>query len=388
MTGDPAAVPAADIARVREEAVAALRAAGDADSLEKARACFLGRKGGIRRLLESIPTLPEAERRDFGKSANALKIELEGLFQARQAELGAATPAAPAGPRPDITLPGKAQTIGHRHVLTRVIGELADLFATMGFEHVEGPEVELEHYNFKALNIPMDHPAQDPWNTFYVAPGEGLPPASVGNLGRMLLRSHTSTVQIRAMEMRKPPLRIIASGKVFRPDTVDATHMYLFHQMEGLLVEESVSFGDLKGVLALFAERYFGEGTKTRFRPSFFPFTEPSAEVDISCIFCANRRGAIGAAGSRNRNLPPNSTTPVTGETPGNRCSVCGGSGWIEILGAGMVHPNVFRSVGYDPAKWRGFAFGMGIERIAMLRYGINDIRLFTENDVGFLKQF
>ncbi|MEK7242084.1 MAG: phenylalanine--tRNA ligase subunit alpha, partial [Planctomycetota bacterium] len=251
----------------------------------------------------------------------------------------------------DVSLPGHIPPRGGTHPLVQTIQEIKEIFGRMGFQVGSGPEVELEYYNFEALNIPPDHPSRDDFDTFYVSDD-------------VLLRSQTSTVQIRVMQKQKPPIRIIAPGKVFRPDTVDARHSFMFHQIEGLMVGgstagEGVNFGHLKGVLSLFAKTYFGPDTRMRLRPSFFPFTEPSAEVEISCSFCK-----------------------------GKGCSVCGGSGWLEILGAGMVHPNVFKAVGYDPEQYTGFAFGMGVERIAMLKYGIDDIRLFFENDVRFLSQF
>lgn len=335
------------ITKIRTEALNMLNGAKTAAELEQARIQYLGRKGAVKYLTELIPGLPQEARREFGKSVNDLKQELEKLFNEKQSGIGKnQVPAKHAQAVLDITLPGRAQKIGHCHPITTTIETLVEIFATLGFESRDGPEVEIEHYNFDALNIPKDHPAHDPFDTFYIQED-------------VLLRSHTSPGQVRVMESRKPPLRVVIPGKVFRPDTIDATHSYMFHQIEGLLVEEKVSFGDLKGVLSLFAERYFGSETHTRFRPSFFPFTEPSAEMDISCIFCK-----------------------------GKGCSTCKTTGWIEILGCGMVHPNVFRAVRYDPDRYRGFAFGIGIERVTMIKYQIPDIRLFTENDLRFLHQF
>ncbi|MDP2933634.1 MAG: phenylalanine--tRNA ligase subunit alpha, partial [bacterium] len=253
-----------------------------------------------------------------------------------------------AGSVVDITSPGIAQELGHLHPITQVIDEICTIFARLGFAVVEGPEIETEENNFTGLNIPLEHPSRDAFDTFYLK-----------NTKHLLLRSHTSPVQIRVMKARKPPLAVIVPGRVYRPDATDASHAFMFHQIEGFVVDTDIKFSDLKGVLEVFAKSVFGAETQMRFRPHFFPFTEPSAEVDISCAICH-----------------------------GSGCSSCGRKGWLEILGAGMIHPNVFRHVGYDPKIYTGFAFGMGIERIAMLKYGINDIRLFCENDLRFLKQF
>jgi phenylalanyl-tRNA synthetase alpha chain len=248
----------------------------------------------------------------------------------------------------DIGLPGIAQELGHRHPITQTVDEICAVFSRMGFSVVEGPEIESEENNFTGLNIPLEHPSRDVFDTFYLKTD-----------GRLLLRSHTSPVQIRVMKAHKPPLAVVVPGRVYRPDAVDASHSYMFHQIEGFMMDREIKFSDLKGVLEVFAKAVFGTEIKMRFRPHFFPFTEPSAEVDISCIICRGRG-----------------------------CSVCGRKGWLEILGSGMIHPNVFKHVGYDPKKYSGFAFGLGIERIAMLKYGINDIRLFFENDLRFLRQF
>ena len=245
-------------------------------------------------------------------------------------------------------MPGIAQELGRIHPLTRITDEICAIFTRMGFSIVEGPEVETEFNNFTGLNIPLDHPSRDAFDTFYLK-----------DYPRMLLRSHTSPVQIRAMKSRKPPLAIVVPGRVYRPDAVDASHSFMFNQIEGFMVDTDIKFSDLKGVLETFAKGIFGNEIKMRFRPHFFPFTEPSAEVDISCIICK-----------------------------GKGCSVCGRKGWLEILGSGMIHPNVFKQVGIDPKIYTVFAFGMGVERIAMLKYGINDIRLFFENDLRFLRQF
>ena len=244
-------------------------------------------------------------------------------------------------------MPGaKGMRLGHKHPITKTIEKINEIFLGLGFRIVEGPEIETEYYNFEALNIPLEHPSRDVFDTFYIE-------------GSMLLRSQTSTVQIRIMEKEEPPLQVLAPGRVYRPDAVDASHSFMFHQVEGFMVDKNIRFSDLKGTLSLFARQMFGEEAKVRFRPHFFPFTEPSAEVDVSCIMCS-----------------------------GKGCRVCSYKGWLEILGAGMINPKVFEAIGYNPEKWTGYAFGMGVERIAMLKYGINDIRLFFENDVRFLEQF
>ncbi|HCN19228.1 MAG: phenylalanine--tRNA ligase subunit alpha [Planctomycetes bacterium GWA2_50_13] len=335
----------AELQGIKAEAEDELRRIGSPDELETLRVKYLGRKGILSELLAKIPSLPAEQRPEMGRLLNELKKDITSRYEgAKTALLDMQRPKA-VGPVQDVTLPGRRPPLGHKHPLIQTIEDIKDIFADMGFQVAFGPEVELEFYNFEALNIPLDHPSRDDFDTFYLKDD-------------VLLRSQTSTVQIRIMEKQRPPIRIIAPGKVFRPDTVDATHSFMFHQIEGLMVEEGVTFGHLKGVLALFAQAYFGPDTRMRFRPSFFPFTEPSAEVEISCSLCK-----------------------------GKGCSTCG-SGWMEILGAGMVDPNVFKAVGYDAEKYTGFAFGMGVERIAMLKYGIDDIRLFFENDMRFLSQF
>lgn len=313
---------------------------------EQLKIKYLGRKGIISDVMKLIPSVPVEQRAAIGQQINALKSEITTIIEEIITRLsGEATPKAKQEIF-DITLPGKLPSVGKRHPLTQTIDDIKDVFARLGFDVVYGPEVESEYYNFEALNIPADHPSRTDFDTFYIK-------------NDVLLRSQTSTVQIRVMEKQKPPIRIIAPGRVYRPDTVDARHSFMFHQVEGLLVDEGVSFADLRGVLNQFIKTYFGQDVQMRFRPSFFPFTEPSAEVDISCSLCK-----------------------------GKGCSVCSYSGWVEILGAGMVDPNVFRAVHYDAEKYTGFAFGMGVERITMLKYGINDIRLFYENDIRFLSKF
>ena len=328
------------------EAESALAAAKDKDEVMKIKTRFLGRKGSISLQVRQLGTLPKEERPSAGQLINQIKGKLEQDIDQRlillnelekQKELK--------GEILDITLPGRRLTIGKKHPITQVTNEITDIFTAMGFEIAEGPEVELDFYNFEALNIPRDHPARDMHDTFYISE-------------EVLLRTHTSPVQIRTMEKLKPPVSIISPGKSYRCDS-DVSHTPMFHQVEGFMVGEDISFSHLKGVLTIFAHRMFGENSAIRFRPSFFPFTEPSAEIDIQCVICK-----------------------------GGGCRVCSGSGWLEILGSGMVHPAVFKTVGYDPQQVSGFAFGMGIERIAMLKYGIDDIRLFFENDVRFLQQF
>jgi phenylalanyl-tRNA synthetase alpha chain len=327
------------------------------ETLEEFRTKYLGRKGALAQLTGSIPTLPAQERGQLGRQVNELKSTILAIIGEKQGLLS--IPAGqPKKPANDISMPGVAQELGHLHPLTQVMEEICAVFSRMGFSVVEGPEIETEENNFTGLNIPLDHPSRDAFDTFYLrrqATGDRRHPTE----HRLLLRSHTSPVQIRVMKTQKPPLAIVVPGRVYRPDAVDASHSFMFHQIEGLLVDEGIRFSDLKGVLKEFIKVVFGNDIKMRFRPHFFPFTEPSAEVDISCIICK-----------------------------GKGCSVCGRKGWLEILGSGMVHPNVFKHVGYDAKIYSGFAFGMGVERIAMLKYGINDIRLFFENDLRFLRQF
>jgi phenylalanyl-tRNA synthetase alpha chain len=314
--------------------------------LEEVRVKYLGKRGTLTQLLRALPGLPPPERPIVGREANEAKAGLEAELEARQTVLEAVERRARlAADRPDLTLPGRRVVPGGLHPLTQVHDEIVDVFTGMGFAVAEGPEVELDYYNFEALNIPKDHPARDMQDTFYVG-------------GEILLRTHTSPVQIRTMERQKPPVRIICPGRVYRRDA-DITHSPVFHQVEGLAVDRGISMSDLKGTLELFARELFGPDSRIRFRPSFFPFTEPSAEVDVLCFLCK-----------------------------GGGCRVCKQSGWLEILGSGMVHPSILRTMGYDTEEVTGWAFGMGIERVAMLRYGIDDIRLFYENDLRFLSQF
>lgn len=333
-----------ELNRLRAEALQELAALTRMQDAESFRVKYLGRKGLFTGLLRKLGQAPAEERPRLGKLANQYKQELEEHFAARTAEL-AATGKSAAEIRLDLSLPGRAVPFGRLHPVTQIMEEVCAIFEGLGFAVVEGPDVETDYYNFEALNIPMHHPARDMHDTFYV--NESL-----------LLRTHTSPMQIRAMEKQRPPLRIIAPGKVYRCDS-DITHTPMFHQVEGFMVDRLVSFADLKGVLSVFCRKMFDEGIGLRFRPSFFPFTEPSAEVDIGCVICR-----------------------------GTGCRVCKNTGWLEILGAGLIDPAVFSMVGYDPEEFSGFAFGLGIERIAMLKYGIDDIRLFYENDLRFLSQF
>ncbi len=336
-----------EIEAVGEEAAREIAAARDLGALEAVRVRYLGRKGRLREFSKTMGSLPEEERREAGQLVNRVRSRIEALLERRQAELEAqAQAAAIAAERVDVTLPGRAPRIGHRHPLLAILDEMIEIFLGLGFRVADGPEVETHYYSFPALNYPEWHPAMDEQMTFYVS-------------DQVLLRSQTSTVQIRAMEKQEPPVRIIVPGRCFRRDTVDATHSHTFYQLEGLLVDEGITFADLKGTMALFVRELFGEDMRVRFRPDFFPFTEPSAEVALTCLLCR-----------------------------GTGCRVCKGTGWLEIWGAGMVDPNVLRNVGYDPERYTGWAFGGGVDRLAMLRYGIDDIRLLYTGDMRFLGQF
>ncbi|RLE00141.1 MAG: phenylalanine--tRNA ligase subunit alpha [Aquificota bacterium] len=327
----------------------ALRELEELDSLQKLKdfqVRYLGRKGELKALLRGMGKLPPEERPLMGQLANRIKDLMEKAITDREEVLRAEEERRRLeSERIDVTLPGRVPEFGGVHPLTRVLREIEEVFISMGFQVAQGPEIEMDYYNFEALNIPPHHPARDMQDTFYIE-------------GGLLLRTHTSPVQIRVMERFRPPIRIIAPGKVYRRDA-DVSHTPMFHQVEGLLVDEVTTFADLKGVLEEFALCLFGPQTKVRFRPSYFPFTEPSAEMDIGCVMCG-----------------------------GEGCRVCKGSGWLEILGCGMVDPAVYSFVDYDPQVYRGFAFGLGVERIAMLKYRIDDIRLFFENDLRFLRQF
>jgi phenylalanyl-tRNA synthetase alpha chain len=335
-----------DLRAIYAEGLDAIAAASDLASLEAVRVRFVGRKADLTLLLRSIPELSAAERPEVGKFGNLIRRELEASLDARKADLEANELIAGLEKDGiDISLPGWTLPLGHLHLVSQTQREIEDIFVGMGYEIADGPEIETEYYNFEALNTPADHPARSLHDTFFVD-------------DQVLLRTHTSPVQIRTMEKQRPPVHIIVPGTAYRRDS-DATHTPMFHQVEGLVVDEHVTLADLKGTLETFARAMFGAEREVRLRPHFFPFTEPSVEVDVSCMFCE-----------------------------GAGCRLCKRSGWLEILGAGMVDPNVFGFVDYDPEIYSGFAFGMGIERIAMLKHGVNDLRLFFENDLRFLRQF
>ena len=334
-----------ELQQLWEDAQRELESASDNQGVESFRIKYLGKKGAMAALFGRMGKLSAEERPAFGQAVNELRGRMESALAERKAAVeDLAEISLPSGY--DSSLPGFKPWFGRRHVLSSVLEEIVEIFRGMGFSVADGPEVELDYYNFQALNFPDDHPSRDTQDTFYIEKD-------------VLLRTHTSPVQIRYMEKNPPPQRIVVPGRVYRNEAIDASHAAEFHQVEGLYVDEGVSMGDLTVTIRNFAREFFGSGTKVRFRPHFFPFTEPSAEADMTCFGCG-----------------------------GSGCRICGNSGWIEIMGAGMVHPNVFKAAGYDPDKVTGFAFGMGVERIAMLRHGIKDIRLFLENDLRFLSQF
>ncbi|MGH7826841.1 MAG: phenylalanine--tRNA ligase subunit alpha [Candidatus Binatia bacterium] len=338
---------------VKGEVLARIQHCASESEIEQLRVETLGRKGSVTLLLRGLKDLPAEERPRAGEQLNRLRQLLEEQIEERLGHVREQDKHKSIREEwIDITLPGSRWERGRIHPLTLVIDEIIDVFRGMGFEIARGPDIEDDYHNFEALNIPKDHPARDMQDTFFVSDSR-------------LLRTHTSPVQIRTMETRKPPLQIIVPGAVYRHDD-DATHSPMFHQVEGFMVDRDIAFADLKGVLTHFLRQIFSDDTGVRFRPSFFPFTEPSAEIDIRCLICGGEKKAEAAQG----------------------CRVCKGTGWLEILGAGMIDPEVFRFVGYDPEKVSGFAFGMGVERIAMLKYGIDDIRLFFQNDLRFLRQF
>ena len=326
----------------------------NAADLEAFRIKYLGRKGLVSEIYAGLGSASKEEKPLIGKNANDLKNKIQAIVDDKKDSFQAKSQGEKAKESIDVTMPGVKTPLGHAHILSQTMNEICAIFEQLGFAIFEGPEIETEFNNFTALNIPADHPSRDAFDTFYLDTKD--PSNKERNL---LLRSHTSPAQIRAMQNNKPPLAVIVPGKVYRPDAVDASHSFMFHQIEGLLVDEKVTLSELKGLLTVFCQKLFGKNIKMRFRPHFFPFTEPSAEVDISCYICK-----------------------------GKGCSVCGRKGWLEILGCGMVHPKVFEAVKYPKNKYTGLAFGMGVERIAMLKHGINDIRLFFENDKRFLKQF
>ncbi len=335
-----------DLTALKDQIAQGLSSIKSTEDLKQARVVLLGRKGLFSDYYERLKTLDKDEKRVAGQELNALK----GQAEAKIEELEAAYAEEERIRREressvDISLPGKKPVLGRKHPLTLTLDEIVRIFSCLGFKVVEGPDIELDYYNFEALNMPSDHPARDMQDTFYVKPG-------------VVLRTQTSPVQIRTMEHEKPPIRVIAPGSVYRHDQ-DISHTPMFHQVEGLMVDKNVRFSDLKGILTIFVKEMFGESVPVRFRPSYFPFTEPSAEVDIGCVICK-----------------------------GTGCGVCKRTGWLEILGSGQVHPQVFRNVGYDPEEVSGFAFGMGVERIAMIKFGIDDIKNFYNNDIRFLSQF
>ncbi len=333
--------------REEEKALEKIRKTQDSDNLQRLKVAFLGRKGSITDLLKRLKDLPPEQRPAAGELANQVKERINQLIAQRLSELRISD-GQKESERPilDYTLPGRRRWIGKLHPLTQTLDQIVDIFYGMGFEVAKGPDVETAYYNFKALNFPEDHPAMDMQDTFYVS-------------DHILLRTHTTPVQVRELEKRKPPVKAIAPGRTYRHEAINARSYCVFHQVDGFYVDKDVTFADLKGVLSAFVWEFFGKDVKLRFRASFFPFTEPSAEVDISCVICG-----------------------------GKGCSVCKHKGWLEILGAGMIDPEVFKTVGYDPEVYSGYAFGMGVERIALLKYRIDDIRLFYENDLRFLRQF
>lgn len=332
---------------IRLKAEEELKDAADLGVLEALRVKYLGKKGELTSVMKGMGSLSKEERPKIGKLANEVRAGIEKSLEEKKAALTEMAKSLKLkAEKIDVALPGKTPNVGAKHPLNTVLDDLEDIFIGMGFSIVEGPEVELDYYNFEALNLPPDHPARDTQDTFYID-------------DNVVLRTQTSPVQVRVMEKQQPPIRIISPGRVYRSDAVDATHSPVFHQVEGLVIDKGITMADLKGTLEVFVKKLYGDDTKLRFRPHHFPFTEPSAEVDISCFNCK-----------------------------GKGCSICKGEGWIEILGCGMVHPKVLRGCGIDPEIYSGFAFGVGLERVTMFRYGIKDLRLFYENDIEFLKQF
>ena len=333
--------------KIKNQAIEELGEIGSVEALENFRVKYLGKKGSLTSVLKSMGSLSPEERPIVGQRANEVRAAIEEKLEEARVNLAQKFENMKlASETIDVTMPGRTAPLGKKHPLTTVLDDLKDIFIGMGYSIAEGPDVELDYYNFEALNLPPDHPARDTQDTFYINDS-------------VLLRTQTSPVQIRYMEQHKPPIRIIAPGRVFRSDSVDATHSPVFHQIEGLVVDKGITMANLKGTLETFVHKLYGEDTRLRFRPHHFPFTEPSAEVDISCFNCG-----------------------------GKGCGVCKGEGWIEILGCGMVHPKVLKICGIDPDEYSGFAFGIGLERVALFRYGIDDMRLFFENDLRFLNQF
>ncbi len=335
-----------DIQSIKDLAENEISKSSSVKGLHELKVKYLGKKGLLTSQLKALGSIPKEERREYGRVLNEIKGQIETLINTQEGRLKASELAETLKTQSiDVTIPGCATPFGRLHPITQVLDELITIFVSLGFTVEEGPEVEHDFYNFEALNFPIDHPARDMQDTFFVSDD-------------VVLRTHTSSVQVRVMESNTPPLRVIAPGKVYRCDS-DVTHIPMFHQLEGFMVDKNIRMTDLKGTLELIMHKLFGPKTSIRLRPSFFPFTEPSAEIDISCVMCK-----------------------------GSGCNVCSNTGWLEILGAGMINPNVYVKAGYDPDQYTGFAFGLGIERVAMLKYGINDIRLFPENDKRFLEQF
>lgn len=348
-----------ELSQLKDETLAAIAAVGDTSALEQVRVSVLGKKGTLTGYLRSMGQVPKEERAAVGKAVNEVRVAVEQALEAgkaslEQAELSARMSAAAV----DVTLPGRAQQIGSRHLITSIIEEVSEIFLGMGYSVVTGPEAETDYYNFEALNAPADHPSRGMQDTFYLIDRSG-DVSRVRGESDVLLRSQTSGVQVHTMEDRKPPIYVIAPGKVYRRDVADPSHLPQFHQIEGLVVDEGITFGDLKGTLDYLCKQIFGEDRRTRFRAHYFPFTEPSAEVDVSCGICH-----------------------------GEGCRFCKHTGWIEVLGCGMVDPNVYGFVGIDPEKHSGFAFGIGVERIAALKYNVPDLRMLLDGDMRFLRQF
>ena len=341
------------VQEIKSKALQELEALGDPQALEGWRISYLGRKGSLTRLLRGVSSLPQKERRSAGSAANSAKRDLESALARREEDFKQQALSRKLGESIDVTLPGHRVPMGRLHPTTQMLREICQAFAQMGFQVVEGPEVEWDYYNFEALNIPQGHPARDMWDTLWIdyETEDGQHP--------MLLRTHTSPMQIRVMENTRPPIRVVVPGRVYRYEATDPTHESMFFQVEGLAVDQGITFADLKGTLYQFARLLFGPDRKVRFRCDYFPFVEPGVDMSIDCFLCRGRG-----------------------------CRICGETGWIEIMGAGMVHPKVLEKVDYDPRVYTGFAFGLGPERIAMLKYGIDDIRLFYANDIRFLRQF
>jgi len=387
------------LAEIKKSAFEEIGEAKDLEALENLRVKYLGRsRGALTAILKSLKDLSEKEKREVGGAANEFKKELEELIGRKSGDLKKVALIGVGFGKIDVTRPGFRVERGSLHPLTRVRAEIENIFEGMGFSVIEGPEAETEYYNFDALNIPPNHPARDMWNTFWLKEPENskfkIQNSKLRSKSqRLLLRTHTSPMEVRYMETHQPPFRIISPGRVFRHEATDASHDIQFYQIEGLMVGKTVSVADFKGVISEFFKRLFTPLEKSsassslnsrghrsltgftrevsiRLRPSFFSFVEPGFEVDVSCVKCAGRGLPTGQAGGR------------------QGCNVCGDTGWLEIMGAGMTHPNVFKAAGYDPAGWQGFAFGLGLDRVAMIKYGIDDIRLFYQNDLRFLKQF